>query len=295
MTDDSKQEITAKINTAELVQAWEEKAQKARRIKLVTALGARTDLGRIRENNEDKFEFYMPEDEETLARKGWFFAVADGMGGHSAGQIASELALKTTISSYYSDDSPIVEESLRAAIAKANALIFDTSRAVLERSGMGTTITALVLRGDEAFVAQVGDSRCYLMRNGRLTQITEDHSWVNEQVKRGGLSREEAECSPFKNVITRSLGTSPTVEVDLFTQDIMPGDVFLLCSDGLSGELSDDEIRDVLAGECASVAAWKLVDRALENGGHDNVTTLVVAIKDIIRPKKKRRFCLLCG
>ncbi|MDH7603022.1 MAG: Stp1/IreP family PP2C-type Ser/Thr phosphatase [Armatimonadota bacterium] len=292
MTDAAEQEITAKIDTTKLVRAWEEKAQKARGIKLVTAVGARTDLGRIRENNEDKFEFYVPEDEETLARKGLFYAVADGMGGHSSGQIASELALKTTINSYYNDDSPIVEESLKTAILKANALVFDTSRAIVERSGMGTTITALVLRGDEAFIAQVGDSRCYLLRNGELKQLTEDHSWVNEQVKRGGLSREEAETSPFRNVITRSLGTSPTVDVDIFTEQITPGDMFLLCSDGLTNELSDDEIRNILANECASVAAWKLVDRALENGGHDNITALVVAVKDIVRPKKKRRLGL---
>ncbi|MCX7801367.1 MAG: hypothetical protein N2109_13645, partial [Fimbriimonadales bacterium] len=140
MTDATEQEITAKINTAELVRAWEEKVENARGIKLATAIGARTDLGRIRENNEDKFEFYIPEDEETLARKGSFYAVADGMGGHSAGQIASELALKTAISTYYGDDCPVVEESLRRAILKANALIFDMSRAIAERSGMGTTI-----------------------------------------------------------------------------------------------------------------------------------------------------------
>jgi len=293
MTDATDQEITAKINTAELIKAWEEKAQRARSIRVVSAIGARTDLGRVRENNEDKFDFYLPEDEETLALKGSFYAVADGMGGHAAGQIASELALKTTVKCYYADPSPVVEESLKQAIAQANALIFDTSRAIIERSGMGTTITALVIRGDEAFVAQVGDSRCYRLRDGKLTQITEDHSWVNEQLKRGGMSLEEAESSPFRNVITRSLGTSPTVEVDFFTEEIKPGDVFLLCSDGLSNEVSDEDIRGVLTSECASVAAWKLVDLAFENGGHDNITALVVAVKEIVGQRKKRRFRVL--
>jgi len=288
MNEEPDREITAKINTAELVQAWQERAEKARGVRVVTAIGARTDLGRIRENNEDKFEFYIPEDEDTLALKGSLYAVADGMGGHSAGQIASELALKTSIRAYYADSSPIVEESLRQAFQQANALIFDAARAVAERAGMGTTMTALAVRGREAFVAHVGDSRCYLFRNGDLRQLTEDHSWVNEQVKRGGLTVEEAEASPFRNVITRSLGNAPNVEVDVFAEEIKAGDVFLLCSDGLTGEVSDDEIRRVLSNSAPSPAAWELVDLALEHGGRDNVTALIVAVRELISETGKR-------
>ena len=288
MNEEPDREITAKINTAELVQAWQERAEKARGVRVVTAIGARTDLGRIRENNEDKFEFYIPEDEDTLALKGSLYAVADGMGGHSAGQIASELALKTSIRAYYADSSPIVEESLRQAFQQANALIFDAARAVAERAGMGTTMTALAVRGQEAFVAHVGDSRCYLFRNGDLRQLTEDHSWVNEQVKRGGLTVEEAEASPFRNVITRSLGNAPNVEVDVFAEEIKAGDVFLLCSDGLTGEVSDDEIRRVLSNSAPSPAAWELVDLALEHGGRDNVTVLIVAVRELISEAGKR-------
>jgi len=216
------------------------------------------------------------------------YAVADGMGGHSAGQIASELALKTSIRAYYADSSPIVEESLRQAFQQANALIFDAARAVAERAGMGTTMTALAVRGQEAFVAHVGDSRCYLFRNGDLRQLTEDHSWVNEQVKRGGLTVEEAEASPFRNVITRSLGNAPNVEVDVFAEEIKAGDVFLLCSDGLTGEVSDDEIRRVLSNSAPSPAAWELVDLALEHGGRDNVTVLIVAVRELISEAGKR-------
>ena len=288
MTEDTDREITAKINTAELVKAWEERAEKARGVTVVTAIGAKTDLGRIRENNEDKFEFFVPEDEDALALKGSLYAVADGMGGHSAGQIASELALKTAIGAYYADPSPIVEDSLRQALQQANALIFDAARAIAERSGMGTTMTALVIRGEEAFVAQVGDSRCYLLRDGDLRQVTDDHSWVNEQVKRGGLTVEEAESSPFRNVITRSLGNAPNVDVDVFTQGIEAGDVFLLCSDGLTGEVGDQEIRRVLSGVSPSRAAWDLVDLALEHGGRDNVTVLVVAVRDIVKARKRK-------
>lgn len=292
---EDEREITAKINSAEVIQEWEERAERARGIRLVTALGAKTDLGRIRENNEDKYEFFIPEDEDTLALKGAFYAVADGMGGHAAGQIASELALKTAIKAYYSDSSPILEESLRAAFQTANALIYDAARAISERAGMGTTMTALVLRGEEAFVAHVGDSRCYRLRGGKLEQLTEDHTWVNEQVKRGLMSREEAELSPFRNVITRSLGNTPSVEVDILSDELKVGDVFLLCSDGLTGEVSDDEIRDALLKSPPSKAAWDLVELALDHGGRDNCTVLIVAIRDIIKPgdqdepRKKRK------
>jgi len=288
-------EITAKINSDEVIKEWEERAERARGIKLVTALGAKTDLGRIRENNEDKYEFFMPEDEDTLAIKGAFYAVADGMGGHAAGQIASELALKTAIKAYYSDSSPILEESLRAAFQTSNALIYDVARTISERAGMGTTMTALVLRGEEVFTAHVGDSRCYRLRGGKLEQLTEDHTWVNEQVKRGLMSQEEAELSPFRNVITRSLGNTPSVEVDIISDELKINDVFLLCSDGLTSEVSDDEIRDVLVKSSPSKAAWDLVELALDHGGRDNCTVLIVAIRDIIKPedqdepRKKRK------
>ncbi|MCE5199432.1 Stp1/IreP family PP2C-type Ser/Thr phosphatase [bacterium] len=292
-------EITAKINSAEVIKEWEERADNARGVQVVTLLGAKTDLGRVRENNEDKFEFYQPDEEDTLALKGSFYAVADGMGGHAAGQIASELALKTAIKAYYADKSPIIEESLRAAIQQANALIFDASRAITERSGMGTTLTALVIRGEEAFIAQVGDSRCYLLRGGKIRQVTEDHSWVQEQVRLGGLTEEEAMMSPFRNVITRSLGNSPNVDVDIFTEQIKPGDQFLLCSDGLSGEVSADEMAQAMRKGSPSQAAQELVELALERGGKDNATLIILAIKDIInsegRPAKRKGLGALFG
>ncbi len=282
-------EITAKLNTEELRAEWEERANKARGIKVVSMLGAKTDLGCVRENNEDKYEFFQPEDEDVLARKGSFYAVADGMGGHAAGQIASEIALKTAIKAYYADPSPVVEESLRSALQQANALIYDAARAITERNGMGTTMTALVIRGEEAFIAQVGDSRCYRLRGNKIRQLTEDHSWVNEQLKRGALTEEEAAMSPFRNVITRSLGNNPSVEVDIFTEELEVGDVFLLCSDGLSGEVTADEMRSAMQNSSPSQAAWDLVNLALERGGRDNVTVLILAIRDIIKGEKCKR------
>lgn len=284
-----RQEITARINTEDLRRAWEERAMRARSVTPVVSFGARTDLGRVRENNEDKFEFFLPEDPETLANKGSLFAVADGMGGHSAGQVASELALKTVVESYYADPSPVVSDSLRAAVAKANALIYDTARAIVERSGMGTTLTGLVVRGEEAFIVHVGDSRCYLLRGGTLRQLTDDHSWVGEQLRLGAINEEEAASSPFRNIITRSLGTSPAVEADVLEESVQAGDVFLLCTDGLSGDLSPDDIRAALSDGGASKVAWDLVNLALERGGRDNITAMVVAVREIVTGRSERR------
>ncbi len=282
-------EITAKINTAELLKEWEERAERAHDVEVRSLLGAKTDLGCVRENNEDKFEFFQPDDEDVLALKGSFYAVADGMGGHAAGQIASEIALKTAIKAYYADKSPMVEESLRSAVRQANGLIYDAARAIAERNGMGTTITALVIRGEEAFIAQVGDSRCYRLRGNKIELLTDDHSWVNEQVKRGALTLEEAEMSPFKNVITRSIGNAPSVDVDVFTIELEEGDQFLLCSDGLSNEVSPEDMRDAMKRRSPSQAAWDLVELALERGGRDNCTVLILKILEIIKkqPKKK--------
>lgn len=289
VTENEEREITAKFDTEELRKAWEERANKARGVTVVTVLGAKTDLGRVRENNEDKFEFFQPEDEDTLAIKGSFYAVADGMGGHSAGQIASELALKSAIKAYYSDPSPIVEESLRCALQQANALIYEASRAIPDRSGMGTTMTAIVVRGEELFIAQVGDSRCYRMRDGKVKQMTEDHSWVAEQVRRGALTEEEAAMSPFRNVITRSLGNSPNVEVDVYTEELKEDDEYLLCSDGLSGDVNPEDMRKAMKDVSPSEAASALVDLALERGGRDNVTVLILAIREIIKDKEKEK------
>lgn len=288
-------EITAKLDTDELAEAWAKKKGLRPKFLLDTRVGARTDLGCVRENNEDKFEFFEPEEPELLAVKGCFYAVADGMGGHASGQIASELALKTIVKTYFADPNEEVTESLRAAISSANAYIYDTAQAIPDRAGMGTTCTALVLRDDEMYVGHVGDSRLYLMRDGELRQVSEDHSWVTEQVKRGALTGEEAEMSPFRNVITRSLGAEPDVEVDIYQEKIQKGDVLVLCSDGLSGYVTDDEILDLAGTWGPSMAAVKLVDRANELGGGDNITVVVVAIRDIQKAGRRSRLKRLLG
>jgi serine/threonine protein phosphatase PrpC len=274
-------EITAKLYTEDLVKAWSSKKELKPKCVLYTCVGARTDLGLVRENNEDKFEFFEPEEPEILAAKGRLYAVADGMGGHASGQIASELALKSILKNYYSDFNEDVAESLKAAICAANSYIYNTAQTVAERNGMGTTCTVAVLRDNELFVGHVGDSRLYLIRDGEIRQITEDHSWVTEQVKLGTLTEEEARSSPFRNVITRSLGAAPQVEVDTYKEKIKKHDSILLCSDGLTNYVSDEEILKVVEGYSPSMAALKLVECANEHGGGDNITVLIVSIRDI--------------
>jgi protein phosphatase len=284
-------EITAKLSTVDLSAEWEKLKGRTPNVYLDIRIGARTDLGRVRENNEDKFEFFEPEEPELLAVKGSLYAVADGMGGHASGQIASDLALKNVVKMYYADPSEDAAESLRAAVSAANAYIYSTAQAVPDRNGMGTTCTVAVMRDDRLIAAHVGDSRLYRVRDGELCRISEDHSWVEEQVKMGALTREEAEMSPFRNVITRSLGIAACVEVDIYEEKLEKDDIFVLCSDGLSGYVREEDILSLVTEHSPAVAAMKLVDRAFENGGGDNITVLVASIADMQKAKSRlKRF-----
>jgi serine/threonine protein phosphatase PrpC len=274
-------EKTARLDREELSEGWAEVSRLPRVVASVK-MGAKTDLGRVRDNNEDKFDFFEPEDPNVLAAKGTFYAVADGMGGHSAGQIACELALKTVLSVYYSDPSPDKDASLRRAVSEANGLIYDTAQAIPDRQGMGTTLTAAVLCEDTLMIAQVGDSRAYLLRGGKITQITEDHSWVAEQVRLGAMTLAEAQVSPFRNIITRSVGTAASVEPDIFTQSLQAGDTIVLCSDGLTGHVEPSEIQMIVQDHSPSSAAMALVETANERGGRDNITALVLSIRGLL-------------
>jgi PPM family protein phosphatase len=283
-------EITARLDTEQLAEAWAEKKGRKPKVYLDIRMGAHTDLGRVRENNEDKFEFLEPEELELLAVKGSLYAVADGMGGHESGQIARELALKTILRTYYADPEEDVAKSLTTAFRAANSYIYDTAQIIPSRHGMGTTCTCAVFREGRFFVGQVGDSRAYLIRDGEIRQVTEDHSWVAEQVKRGALTEDEAELSPFRNVITRSLGAQSDLEVDVFEEESREEDFLLLCSDGLTGYVSNDELLQLTTEWSPSMAAMRMVDRANENGGGDNITVMVVNIAGIEKsPSKLRR------
>lgn len=275
------QDITAPLETETLQAGWAAKGPAHPRCHAFIAMGAKTDLGQVRENNEDKFDYFDPDDPALLAAKGRIYAVADGMGGHSAGQIAAELALNVFIRSYYSDGKTDIESSLRNAVRDANSYVVDVARTVPGRSGMGATLTAVAIRDDDLFIAQVGDSRCYLLREGQLEQITEDHSWVAEQVRAGAMTLEDAEQSPFRNVITRSMGGAPEVEPDVTAVKLQRGDRYLLCSDGLSGMVPASELAELVSRGSPSASAWGLVDRANQSGGKDNITAMVLQVLDI--------------
>lgn len=270
-------EITAEYAVSDLLPAAELVALAK------VSIGAKTDLGRIRENNEDKFEFFIPDDELTLASRGQVFVVCDGMGGHAAGQIASELASKTFIDVYLSHPSPSVEDALKEALAAANRYVFLVSRSVAARRGMGTTLTALVLLQDQAYAVQVGDSRMYRLREGELMQITEDHTYMNEMIRMGTLTPEQAAVHPQKHVITRAIGVDESVVCDLYQFTIQEGDTYLLCSDGILNHLDDDAIASVLNNNGPAQASWKLIGQALQGGGSDNATTIVLKVEELKR------------
>jgi serine/threonine protein phosphatase PrpC len=223
-----------------------------------------TDAGRKRRRNEDAFVHEPP-----------LFAVADGMGGAKAGEVASRLAA-AAFRDFHEADQLAPEERVAAIIQEANKRIYERARSDAEASGMGTTITAALLVGDSVAIGHVGDSRAYRLRRGRLEQLTEDHSLVADLVRSGRLTPEEADTHPQRSVITRALGTDVEVDVDTFTVDAEPGDLFLLCSDGLTTMVDDEEITGTIdrSGtlEDAARALLKAANRA---GGEDNVTVVL--------------------
>lgn len=269
------EEITAEYAAAELSTDVE------LRVRPVVTVACKTDLGRTRENNEDKFEYFIAEDERLLANKGHVFVVCDGMGGHAAGQIASELASKTFIEVYQNHPAAETESALRSSVIAANRFVNDVQRAIPARKGMGTTLSALVLLQGEGHVAHVGDSRVYRLRNSVLDQLTKDHTWVEEAIQSGEITPEQAHTHPYRHVLNRAIGTEQSVEVDVMSFDIQENDVFLLCSDGLMNHVADAEIQEILASNTPSAAAWKLVTQALLGGGSDNCTVLIVRLDEL--------------
>ena len=238
----------------------------------------RTDVGLKRQHNEDNVAYIIPKDQEILARKGALFIVADGMGGHAAGEVASEMAVSTVTTLYYQDDDGDAPGCLLRSIQYANALIFQKAMEQVEHNGMGTTCVSAVLLGEVDYIANVGDSRAYLVRKGQVRQISQDHSWVAEQVRLGAMTEFEARSHDMRNMITRSLGSLPEVEVDIFTEMVEEGDALVLCSDGLSGMLSDSEILMIVEKYSPQESVYRLIERANANGGNDNITALVVRV-----------------
>ncbi len=211
-----------------------------------------TDVGRKREHNEDNMAYVIPKDPQVMTKKGALFIVADGMGGHAAGEVASEIAVDTVSNVYYQDDSDDVAVSLLHAIKRANTSIHQRAAENMSRIGMGTTCVTAVLRGDMAYIANVGDSRAYIIRSSHVRQVSQDHSWVAEQVRAGILTEDQARTHAQRNVITRCLGTQADVEVDVFAELLQEGDSLVLCTDGLSGLVSDDRRPVCAPGKCLS-------------------------------------------
>lgn len=233
-----------------------------------------TDTGLVRSVNQDSY--FIDE------AQGRFFIVADGMGGHAGGQEASRIATET-IKNYLEDNWDTADSSealLQDALFQANYAIVKEQQLHPELGDMGTTVVVLIFRGDEPWCAHVGDSRLYRFRSAKLEQITEDHTWVARGLKAGHLKPEEARVHPLRHVLSQCLGREELDEIDVQPVQVQSGDRFLLCSDGLTEELSDPSITSVLKSIRASdQAAKKLVDEAKDKGGRDNITVVLVTLE----------------
>jgi serine/threonine protein phosphatase PrpC len=226
-------------------------------------VGFATDKGRVREGNEDAYLVEPP-----------LYAVADGMGGHRGGEVASQLALQTLAEAFREGALPLTDQ-----VQAANRAVFERSGTDRAVAGMGTTLTAALVQGELAHLIHVGDSRAYLLRAGTLRQLTEDHTLVNRMVKAGEITAEEAEVHPHRNVITRSLGTEADVDIDEQDVGLLEGDRLLLCSDGLTGMITEGQIQAILeANPVTQDAADRLVRAANGAGGVDNITVVVLDV-----------------
>lgn len=231
-----------------------------------------TDIGKVRELNQD----YVFTSEEPIGNLPNLFIVADGMGGHNAGDYASRYTVETLVSEIGSSEEKDIIKDIKNAIGIANEHIREKARSDKHLYGMGTTLVVATLQDDVLQVANVGDSRLYIV-NDKITQITRDHSLVEEMIRMGGLERSQARWHPDKNIITRAIGASETVKVDFFTVRLKEGDIVLMCSDGLTNMLEDEEIRIILNGQRDIVEkAEELVKAANDNGGQDNIAVVII-------------------
>ncbi|MPZ15837.1 MAG: serine/threonine-protein phosphatase [Chloroflexi bacterium] len=256
-------------------------------------IGHRTDVGRKRDQNEDCLGIYRPDRSEEVARRGTLLVVADGMGGYAAGEIASRASVETVIGAYYGDLSGGVEETLVRALRLANDRVREEANRDAARTGMGSTIVVAAIRGSDLVAANVGDARAYLVRHGRTTQISHDHSWVAEMVAEGQITLDEARYHPMRHVVTRSLGGTPEVNVELYPRiRLQESDVAILCSDGLWGAVSPEKIAQDVQSKSAQAAADMLVAAANEAGGPDNITAVVcrvlaMSVRDAARTRRQ--------
>jgi PPM family protein phosphatase len=241
----------------------------------------RTDVGMIRSGNEDNFAM------DVNQQRG-LFIVADGMGGHAAGEVASEMAVQI-VSRELQDvrdlDGEEVERRIDEALKRANRAIHDRTMTEVDKQGMGTTVSVLLVSDHSFLIGQVGDSRVYLLRDGALSQLTKDHSYVQEQVDAGFLTPEQARYHPYSNVITRCVGASPDVDPDIYRGEVRLGDLFLVASDGLTGMVDDRRLATLLMSRTAPARkVHSLILEANGRGGLDNITAIVVEVSGIDDP-----------
>jgi PPM family protein phosphatase len=243
--------------------------ERMQRVLEYEAAGA-SDQGRIRKANEDAYGLNV-----NNAAGACNFVVCDGMGGAAAGEVASRMAVDAML--HAMSQGPLTRETFQQAVDAANHSVHHSAEQDPARAGMGTTLVAMATRDHRAWVAHVGDSRCYRFRNGRLERLTHDHSLVDEQVRLGQLTQAQAETSPMRNVITRAVGTQDEVDADVIEFLVEPGDMYLLASDGLMREVHDERIADILrASGDLDEACAQLIGAANEAGGRDNITCVVV-------------------
>src|SRR5271167_2997986 len=248
-----------------------------------------SDIGCLRQNNEDSFGYWEPEDDQQFLRKGRLAVVADGMGGYEGGQEASRVAVETLVAAYrdFGGDDP--QAALIEGLQAAHDHIREYSFAHPELRGMGTTCTAAAIVRvadgiadyDALYYVHVGDTRLYLIRDGQITRVTRDHSYVGRLVESGMISPEEAETHPQRNILTAALGTNPDLVMDSPQQPepLRPEDVLLICTDGLWGQVRDSEILDAVEGKSAEQAGRELIELARERGGPDNITVEILRLQ----------------
>jgi PPM family protein phosphatase len=240
---------------------------------------AQTDKGMVRSENQDRTGVWVDGKEETAREQGRLFVVCDGMGGHNGGSVASATAVEALVASFRESTHRGVKRRLGYAIDRANAAVRTKAAQDLTLRNMGTTCVALVLRGHRAQVAHIGDSRAYLFRKGAAEQITRDHTYLNDLIEIGLLTPDRARNHPERNIITRCIGMSDALQIDYNSRDLLPGDVFLLCTDGLYNYVEGDEMRKLVEALPPRQACETLLKLANTRGGEDNITCLIVKVK----------------
>jgi len=237
-----------------------------------------SDLGNVRTNNEDMGMFFKVADENIIREKGYLLLVADGMGGHQAGEVASRMAADIISREYFKQAvNGSIEKSLAKIFSLANKRIFELASAKQQYAGMGTTCTALVVIGQTVYYAHVGDSRAYFQKGNTLTQVTQDHTFVQELVNNGDITAEEAAVHPKRNILTNAMGTKPELRIDTgkWSMSFEEGDRLLLCSDGLYDYLKDEELNEILSNNLLANSAAHMIEQAKARGGHDNITVVL--------------------